>query len=84
MKKTLNLFILLVAGAFYFSGAMASEEGSDSQKMESPDNEEIVAICEDKYSQDNYSDDTERGNLIDICIGENGGSGGAIPAAEEG
>ena len=67
---------------FYFSGAVASQEGQDGQPSVEPSGDEIVAMCEDKYTSENYADEEERNGLIDKCINDNlNGSG---PAVEEG
>ncbi|WP_455219952.1 hypothetical protein [Kaarinaea lacus] len=79
MKKSFYLIVLLIAGIFYFSGAVASQEGQDGQQSVEPSGDEIVAMCEDKYSAENYADEEERNGLIDKCINDSiNGSGSAV------
>lgn len=82
MKKTLYLIVLLAAGLFSFSAVMASEEAGEGAAKQAPSSEEIVAMCEDKYNSEKYSDENERNNLIDGCINES--TDKMAPAAEEG
>ena len=70
MKKSFYLIALLIAGMFYFSGALASQEGQDGQQSIEPSGDEIVAMCEDKFSAENYADEEERNSLIDKCIND--------------
>ncbi|MEJ2180346.1 MAG: hypothetical protein P8Y28_07890 [Gammaproteobacteria bacterium] len=70
MRKPFYLVALLLAGMFYFSGVVASQEGQDDQQSVAPTGDEIVAMCEDKYSSDNYADEEERNGLIDKCIND--------------
>lgn len=81
MKKPFYLFALLLVGLFYFSSVTASEEGQDAQKSVVPDGDEVVAMCEDKYSSENYADEEERNGLIDKCINDT--LEGSTPAPEQ-
>ena len=67
MNKVLYLTILFLIAVFSFSKVSASEEGQQSELLSA---DEIVAMCEDKYGVESYSDDEERNNLIDKCIND--------------
>ena len=82
MKKPFYLIALLFTAMFYFSGAVASQDGQDGQQTVEPSGDEIVAICEDKFSAENYTDEEERNGLIDKCI--NDSIDGSRPAVDEG
>ena len=82
MKNSFYLMALLIAGMFYFSNIMASQEAQEGQQSVLPTGDEIVAMCEDKYSSDNYADEEERHGLIDKCINDT--INGPEPAVEEG
>ena len=71
MKRSLYLVTLIISGLIYFSSNVAaSQDDQAGEKAASPSGEEIVAMCEDKYSSDNYADETERANLVDKCIND--------------
>lgn len=82
MKNILILIALLTAGLVGFSGAMASDEAGEAADKQAPSSEEVVAMCEDKFNSDKYSDENERNNLIDACINES--TEKMAPRAEEG
>ena len=71
VSKPFYLVALLIAGMIYFSSVTASQEGQDNQQSVAPTGDEIVAMCEDKYSAENYADEEERHGLIDKCINDN-------------
>ena len=68
VKKTLFLIVLLTMGLIFFAPAFASEEAGENASQAA--DEEVIAMCEDKYTPENYADETERVNLIDTCINE--------------
>lgn len=71
MNKPFYLVALVLAGLIYFTSAIASEEGqAEQQSMSSPTGDEVVAMCEEKFSADNYPDEEERNKLIDACIND--------------
>lgn len=70
MKKPFYLVALLFAGLMYFAGAIASQEGQEEQQSMSPTGDELVAMCEEQYSVENYPDEDQRNSLIDTCINE--------------
>ena len=82
MKKIALLIVLLAASLFSFTGVMASEEAGEGSDKQAPSSEEVVAMCEDKFNSEKYSDENERNNLIDACINES--TDKMAPAAEEG
>ena len=82
MKKIALLIVLLAASLFSFTGVMASEEAGEGSDKQAPSSEEVVAMCEDKFNSEKYSDENERNNLIDACINES--TEKMAPPAEEG
>ena len=70
MKKSFYLIALLLVGMFYISNVLASQEEQGGQQSVEPSGDEIVAMCEDKYSSENYADEEERNGLIDKCIND--------------
>lgn len=80
MKKTLFLIVLLTMGLIFLAPAFASDEAGEGAGQSG--GEEVIAMCEDKYSAENYADENERNNLIDACIKES--TQGTPAPAEEG
>jgi hypothetical protein len=74
VKKSLILVAMLSTGLFINSAVFASQEAMDEQQPQATNSEEVVAMCEDKFNVDKYSDDEERNSLIDTCINENSDS----------
>ena len=70
MKKSFYLIALFLAGIFYISSVVASQEEQGSQQSVEPSGDEIVAMCEDKFSAEKYADEEERNGLIDKCIND--------------
>ena len=67
-------------GSIFFTPVFASDEAGEGAGQAA--GEEVVAMCEDKYSAENYADENERNNLIDTCINES--TNGTPAPAEEG
>lgn len=74
VKKSLILIVMLVLGLIFFTPVFASDEAGEGASSQGATGEEIVAMCEDKFSPENYADEGERNNLIDACINEATGS----------
>ena len=70
MKRSLYLIALLFAGLFYFSSVIDADDSQVGEPAGTSNDEEVIAMCEDKYSPEKYADDVERQNLIDKCINE--------------
>jgi hypothetical protein len=70
VKKPYYLVALILAGFIFVASAIAAEDGQEEQSMSSPTGDEIVAMCEEKYSADSYPDEDERNKVIDECINE--------------
>jgi hypothetical protein len=71
VKKPYYLVALILAGFIYIGSAIAAEEGQEEQQsMSSQTGDEVVAMCEEKFTADNYPDEEERNKLIDECINE--------------
>ena len=71
MKRSLYLIPLLFAGLFYFSSVIAAEDSQVGEPAGATNDEEVIAMCEEKYSAEKIADDVERQKLIDTCIDEN-------------
>ena len=64
MKKIILASAVLV-GAVLFGAAFAQDQ---EQEQESIDVDKVIAMCEDQYSTETYSNENERNRLIDECI----------------
>lgn len=64
MKKSLISGLMLGGLLFTFGGAYAADE----QEQPNVDVDQVIAMCEDKYSTEAVSDENERTRLIDQCI----------------
>lgn len=68
MKNTLLLIVLLAMGLIFSTPIFASDEAGEGASQSA--GEEVIAMCEDKYTPENYADENERNELIDACIKE--------------
>lgn len=66
VKKSLYVIGVLISGMILMANANASQEAVES--VENTD--EIIAMCEETYTVEKYTDEEERNNLIDQCINE--------------
>jgi hypothetical protein len=62
VKKILAASIVLV-GSVLLSVAFAQD-----QEQEEVDVDRVIAMCEDQFNVESYSDENERNRLIDECI----------------
>ena len=70
MNKLSLLLVLLLTGMLYFASAVASQEEEEATQKAGPSGDEIVAMCESKFTAEEYADEEERNNLIDGCINQ--------------
>ncbi|MGD8591437.1 MAG: hypothetical protein PVF82_01315 [Gammaproteobacteria bacterium] len=77
MKK-----IVLASAVLLGSLLLGSAFAQDDQDQEGVDVDKVIAMCEEQFSVESYSDENERNRLIDECIEKQLNSG--KPQSDEG
>ena len=70
---------LIVASSILFGSFLSVAFAQEEQAI---DVDQVIAMCEEQFSAETYSDENERNRLIDECIEKQLNSG--KPQAEEG
>ena len=76
MKKIIFASAVLI-GSLLLGSAFAQD-----QEQEGVDVDKVIAMCEEQFSVESYSDENERNRLIDECIEKQLNSG--KPQSDEG
>ena len=78
MKKIIFASAVLI-GSLLLGSAFAQDQ---DQEQEGVDVDKVIAMCEEQFSVESYSDENERNRLIDECIEKQLNSG--KPQSDEG
>jgi hypothetical protein len=66
-KSIVRSFVLLCSSILPFALTASEQEGSQNSEV---DIEEVIAMCEEKYTVEEYADEEERNSAINQCIEE--------------
>jgi hypothetical protein len=59
---------IILASAILFGSVLFSAAFAQDQEQEGVDVDKVIAMCEEQFSVETYSDENERNRLIDECI----------------